>query len=460
MTDTIARALGDSVQSRPKADEGISVLRLDAVRGPVLPPYGTRTRLQALKRWYRHEYSWAIQGTIAGIISRYQSTQFTIRGPEKGPNNAHHFQTVFREAEFGAGWDELWSKVWLDFFRYDIGGFIEVIGPGRADGPITGKITGLAHLDAMRCYPTGDPEFPVIYMNSKGKRHKMHHTRVQQYVDMPDGDVGIPGWGLCALSRAISIAEQIYYMWRYARISMDEAPPPGFASLIGMTTKQFLAAVGDFEQRRDRDAPPVYGNLVLLPGLVKGTAPEVKITSYSTAPEKYDMPVWLKAMVNAIALVFKIDVQEIWELGSGGTGLGTGKQSEVLHTKTQGKMPGQMLSMATRRLNTALPPSMTFEFTPNDPYAQLDAANAAKGWADFTGSVADTMSVDERRRLLASTVPQYRDIVTNEQGQMVALTGDDQTPRGEGEVSTLTDQTPAPTNTRPPADEGQAVVPG
>jgi len=333
----------------------------------------------------------------------------------------------------------LWSKAWRDFLRQDGGAYLEIIGPGSPLRPITGRVTGLAHLDSLRCYPTGDPEFPVIYYNRMGSKHKLHFTRVLHLVDMPDGDEFRFGYGECALSRAIAIAEQQYYMLRYIRSEMDELPPPGFASLQNMTTDTFLKAVSEFQERKQRDLPPVYGNLVLLPGMVKDTAPKVDITTYSHAPEKFDYVLWVNCQVNGMALALGIDKQEIWELG--GSGLGSGKQSEVLHMKSQGRMYGHMLSIATRNLNDVLPDSCEQQFEKTDSYESQEAADTAGKWAGFVSSVSDSLSVDEKRRLIASVVPQYKDVVTNAAGEIVRLPDDDPKPTDEDADVTLDDAT-------------------
>lgn len=422
----VQAALDNSVQVKPDAKQGAVVLRLGELRGVTLPPWGSRARERVLRWWDRSDANWLWQGARAGLINKWLATPYTVSGPQTGANAASYYHDVLRQAEFGDGWDVMWSKVWRDFLRHDGGAYVEIIAPGDPTQPPTGRISGLAHLDSLRCYPTGDPEFPVIYYNRSGTKHKLHWTRVLHFVDMPDGDEFRPGYGECALSRAIAIAEQQYYMLRYVKGELDELPPPGFASLTNMSKEQFLEAVDEFQERRSRDLPPVYGNLVLLPGMARDIVPKVDITTYTRAPEKFDYPLWVNLQVNAMALVLGIDKQEIWELGGGS--LGSGAQSEVLHMKSQGKMYGHMLSIATRNLNDVLPESCELVFERTDTYETREAGETANAWADFVGKVSDAITVDEKRQLLANTVKQFREVVVDDAGALVKLPDSDVKP--------------------------------
>lgn len=221
-----------SVQTLPDAKQntatwGESLPLVFLGRMPFLPPWGSRRREVYLRNLYRAELNTLFQGAAMGQCKKVASSPFEISGPKSG---TAYFQGVFRGAQFGAGWRELILRAGSDFFRQDIGAFIEVIGPGNPARPITGRITGLAHLDALKCYPTGDPEFPVIYRDSKGEAHRLHRTRVIRLVDMPDGDESMPGpVGLCALSRAAAIVQREMLMGRYIEYSLDDKPKIGRA---------------------------------------------------------------------------------------------------------------------------------------------------------------------------------------------------------------------------------------
>lgn len=416
---TFDKAREQSVRKFPNANENPLSIALYDLRGPALSPWGTRRSEWELRRWYRHESNWMVQGTIMGIVTKFLASPWEVTGPKTGINYAPYFQDILREMPPGDGWDSEWSKTWLDYFRQDGGGYLEVIGPGDETSALTGRITGLANLDSLRCYPTADPDYPVIYWDRDGGRHKMHRTRILHFVDMPDGDDFNPGYGMCALRRAISIVQQQYLMLRYAAANLDDLPPPGFASLLNMTEDKFLKAVESFTQRKSNDLPPAYGNLVLLSGLDADHAPKIEITSFSQAPESFSFIEWTDLQVNALALVFGIDKQEIWELAS--KGIGTATQSETLHAKSETKTIGHMRSLAERRLNSTLPRSCEFKFKVKDgQQAQADAANA-QTWAGAITSMGVLIQPNEARLILSNMVEAVHDAITDEQGQLIRL---------------------------------------
>lgn len=452
---TFDKAREQSVRVFPDADQNPAFVALNLQRDPVLPPWGTRRREWALRNWYRNSYNWMTQGTIMGLITKFLSSPWEVSGPKAGVNYAPYFQDVLREMPPGSGWDEEWSKLWLDYFRQDGGGYLEVVGPGKADGELTGRMTGLAHLDSLRCYPTADPEFPVIYWDRDGQRHKMHTSRILHFVDMPDGDDFNPGYGLCALSRAIAIVEQQYYMLRYARENLDELPPPGFATITGMTQAAFDKAIEAYLERKSRDLPPAYGNVVTLFGADAAITPKLDFQTFSRAPEKYDYVEWVNLQVNALALVFGIDKQEIWELGGGGAGrgMGTAAQSETLHAKSETKTIGHMRALVERRLNSTLPRSCEFQFKIKDgQQAQQDAVNA-QTWGAAVTSMGSLIQPNEARQILANMVEAVRDAITDEAGELIRLNDADLEP----EEDQITGDDTAPVDTNAPA--GQAPAP-
>ncbi len=434
----------DTVQKFPDADSG-GISAIGVERTPVfLGKWGSRTREKELRNWWRHPYNWMVQGAFAGLINKLLATPWEVTGPKTGTNRARYFQDLFRDADFSDGWDMFWSRVWLDYLRQDGGAYIEIIAPGDPlKPPTTGKITGLAHLDSLYCYPTGNPEFPVIYWDMDGGRHKMHRDRVIHLVDMPDGDQRNPGYGLCALSRVIAHVEQMYYMARYNREQLDELPPPGFATLKNMSEDTFLAAVNKFVERKNRDVPPAYGNLVLLAGIKAEFAPEVEITSFSQAPEKFDYPAWVNMLYDAVAMGIGIDRQELAQLTGGN--IGSGQQSVILHEKSQAKIYGHMLSLSTRKLNDVLPQSCEFAYKPKDAHESKSQADNAAVWVGVASQVAALIGGEQGKviaaEILANQVEAVADAIIDENGQMVRLNDADVAPETDvtaGDATALT----------------------
>jgi len=432
-------AIKQSVQTIPDAKQntatwGESLPLVFLGRMPFLPPWGSRRREVTLRNLYRAELNTLFQGAAMGQCKKVASSPFEISGPKSG---TAYFQGVFRGAQFGAGWRELILRALLDYFRHDIGGFLEVIGPGNPTRPITGLITGLAHLDALKCYPTGDPEFPVIYRDSKGNAHRMHRTRVIRLVDMPDGDESMPGpVGLCALSRAAAIVQREMLMGRYIEYSLDDKPKPGILMLRNLTEEKWQRAVTKHLAEQQRDDTGPFGKVVTLFGLQPDQPIEAETVTFSEPPPSFDYRVYkVDVDVNELALAMGVDVQELWQLGGSGQRLGTSTQSEILNQKSRGKTFGDMLKMLERALNDVLPPAYEFEFKWRDAQEDIERAQLASAWIANVNALPAEIPVEIRLKLLANQVEAVRDGITDEDGEIIRL--DDADPKAPGEEAEL-----------------------
>lgn len=431
-------------------------------RGYFLEPYGTRLREQQLRWISRNEFLWMTQGAFAGVGKRVASTPWQVKGPDdvsedtksyyrrrakaanlalpgKQSEDIEYFQELIRQADFARGWASFAKKFSLDYLRQDGGCYIEIIAPGDPVKAPTGLPTGLAYLDSLRCVPTGDPEFPVYYYDRYRKLHRMHHTRVYQLLDMPDGDEDHPGYGLCALSRAISIANRQVLIGRYIETMLDDKPKPGIIVAKGMTKGIRDQMLNMYREDQAKDEMPPWGKTMWAFGMDRDAAPEMVMMAFSEAPEKFDFKVYTELDINSLALAIGVDVQELWQLTS--AGLGSGQQSEILQQKSRGKLIGDLLTNIERMMNDILPEDYQFEFKKRDAQEETEAATNAQAWGSAVSSMSSTLSMEEQRVLLANTIDQYREAVTDERGEIQRRDDLDVQPPVD---LTATDETPLP----------------
>ena len=441
-----------SVQDVPDVAEGHgdSFWYTTQARGDYLPPWGTRARERALRTYYRHEFNWMGQSAFGGLIKKVKSAPWEI----KGKRRVTYFQQVLRQADFGRGWVSLISKVLLDYLRQDGGGFIEVIAPGNPLKAPTAPATGLAYLDSLRCLPTGDPEYPVVYYSRKGTLHIMHRSRVIQLVDQPDGDETQPGYGLCALSRAISIVAQQIHMGRYITQQLDDKPKPGIMVASNMTRPQVMQAFSDFQAESQRDELPPWGRTVIISSTDPTAPAKLDYATFSQPPAGWSYKEYTDLHVNAWALALGVDVQELWQLSGGN--IGSAQQSQILHAKSQGKTFGDILTSLERAINDVLPETLEFAFKRHDPYEAQERAQTAQMWASFTQTVGDNMTADEKRRLLANMVEAAADAITDEHGEVIRMDDVSDEPPEEQVVGDTTPQDASPTEPAAPAEQQTA----
>lgn len=441
---TLTKVEAQSVQDLPDAksgDQGGAFWYGYTQRGDYLPAWGTRERERWLRAYYHHENNGMGQSAISGMIKKVKSAPWEI----KGKRRVSYYQDVLRQADFGRGWGSLIAKVLKDFFRQDAGGYIEVIAPGNPLRAPTGQVTGLAPLDSLRCLPTGDPEYPVVYYARKGKLHLMHHTRVIQLVDDADSDETQPGYGLCAMSRAISIVMQQIYMGRYITAQLDDKPPPGFMIASNITKAQVQQSFDQFRAEQLRDQPPPWGKTIWFNSLDPSSPVSLQQVTFSQPPAGWSYKEYNDLHVNAWALALGVDVQELWQLAGGN--IGSGQQSQILHAKSQGKTFGDILTSIERKLNDILPDTLEFTFKRHDPYEAQERATTAQLWAGFTAQVKEETTPEERRRILANMVEAFKDAVTDEKGEIIRLNDVDDEPDEVEEQQTVDDATAQNTET-------------
>lgn len=467
-----ATAQRESVQERGNGNKRSLSYALTSARGPLLPARGTRLRELNLKEYYYHDYNTLFRSVIVGLSKRIISTPREVKAPE---SYGDYWEDFFNFADLGKGWDTFVSKLVAAYSMFDTGAFIEVIGPGMAlepgdptyeyyraraglmQGetvpasltPIIGRVTGVSVLDTLRCRLTGDSEYPVIYYDIDNKFHLMHYTRVIQFVDSEAADDSMPGYGDCALARAIGPVNRQILMDRYIETLLDDNPPPGIMTVQNLTETQFEGAVTKMQQRQQTDIKGEWGRTVQLFGLQPEITPKVEFVSFSKAPENFDREKYTTLDAREIAAAVGVDIQDFWELSGGG--IGTGTQSEILHQKSKGKAFGSLLKRLERTFNLILPTDCEFEWKYVDPEEDRERAEIAQLWATTQQIAADVMTPESRLLMMVNQIEAVKDAVTDEKGDIVRWPVDD--PKTPEQVSNapLAASLPIPEPTVDPA---------
>lgn len=430
MPDDLTKAIQQSVQNLPEvnksngASSSVGFWVPATERGPILPAWGTRERERWLRSYDRHELNNLWQGARSGLIKKIVATPFELTGPKYGPNYANYFDRVLRNANFRTtGWDEFLSLLLRDFLRFDGGAYFEIIAPGNPLKPPTGRITGVAHLDSFNCLPTGDPDYPVVYYNTRpGKKpsvNVLHKTRVFHWVDTPDGDTNNPGYGESALSRAIALVWREILMGRYIMGSLDDKPQPGIVLATGMNEGSWQRAWGNFRTQQSTDLMPEWGKTLPIFSLDPAMPIKLENFTFTTPPEKFDYKVYVEIDIDQLALAIGIDRQEIAQLSGGN--IGSAGQSQVLHAKSQGKMPGYIYQSLERALNQVLPESCEFSFKVRDPEESAAQAAHASIWAGIVMQLRPLIGDTLAAQMLTNQVEAAADALLDDNGQLVRL---------------------------------------
>jgi len=164
LPDTL-KAEAYSVVEHRKPLEGRGIWYRETTRGPILPAKGTRERERALHLYAYNDYNETFRSAVAGLQNRLISTPYEVSG-----DDPKRWQDLLMNADFG-DWERWISKLAFAFLCYDGGAWCELIAPGDPLLPPVGAVVGLSVLDPLRCYPTGNPSYPVIYYDLYGKMH-------------------------------------------------------------------------------------------------------------------------------------------------------------------------------------------------------------------------------------------------------------------------------------------------
>lgn len=427
-------------------------------RGAILSPFGSRRRMYEL-RWYdRNEFNTLWQGARSGLIKKIKATSYELKG---GRNLTNRFDGILRNAQRGAGWGVFLSLFLRDYLRYDNGAWAEITAPGNPLKAPTGAVTGINHLDSFRCVPTGDATYPVVYYNARpGEKpliNVLHYTRVLHLIDTPDGDQDHPGYGESSLSRAIAVVQRQLLINQYTVGKLDDKPSPGLMIGNNISREDMNKAFAIYRGEQSNDLQPDWGKVAWVFNLNPAIQASITPVTFSTAPEKYDYPVYVDVDVNELALAIGVDKQELWEL----TGArGSAQQSIVQSEKSEGKAPGEIRASLEREINNKLlPDSLEFQWKVKDGRAAQEEATTAQIWAGVATTLAPLIGNKLAAEILAHQVEAVADALFDEDGRMIRLPDQDVKPADEAtpEISTQ-DAAPNAPNAPAPASGAQVTA--
>lgn len=389
---------------------------------PVLPAWGLPSRLFQQRRLWYEQTNTLVVGALVNLKNRVVQTPWEIRGPK---SRTPEFQKIIQKFSF--------SKASQDYLSLDSGSVWEVVGKGAPDTALRGRVLGLNVLDGLRCYHTGDPEFPVYYQSHiTNKLHKMHWTRVVRWVDSPSPDPYFRDLGISAISRAASVAQITMLLTQYQINALHDAPSKGILAINGTTDTFFNMAMDNRESRHiPGQADPLHDLILLF-----SSDPALKLTleliKFSEMPSGETADSILRNQCNLLALAIGDDPQNILPLAS--SALGSGAQSNILHKKGEGKTYGLMLTDLERLINqSVLPKNMELKFKSHDTEQDQHEAQTAQLWSGVATSLQSQTTIDqqEARQLLANNVEAFSDLLLDESGQ-VRLPDND--PKESGDV--------------------------
>jgi hypothetical protein len=396
---------------------GLRAVRWMAHSGIATPPWWSPARDVKLRDfWKKSDHLsgavYAMTSKMTAIPRRVVARDESIK--EHVEQAAILTQIMQQSAEFGDGWETFFGAFVEDLLTQDNGAFAEIIGPGSPTGPITGVPISLSHLDSNRCQRTGDPEFPVIYTDTKGQRYKLHYTRVMFTAQMPSPIAEMYGVGFCAVSRAINVAQTLIDILNYKQEKLGSRPHR--AILItkgGLDPDDVTTAFQAAESNMDNQGLTRYSKVV-----VAGNAamPEsgLEMIELSKLPEGFDEETSINYGMATVALAFGVDARELFPAMQSGA---TRADAMLSHLKQRGKGPGQIIQTVEQLFDHKyLPPHLQLLFDFQDDAQDRQEAEIEQVRANRSAVEIGSGSVSVR--VAREQMLEVRDISRSQFNQM------------------------------------------
>lgn len=335
-----------------------------------IEPWGRQIKLrdQQLRDFIPVESNF---GSALGIIcTRNAAFSWKLEGPPRLTSSA---QDILGMAHFGAGWSSFVSRLSIDLYTQDSGAFIEVI---RQSDSESAPLVGISNLDAARCYPTGIPEEPVVYLDRRGTYHRLKWYQVIQLLEMPAAFEGIPGVQYCALTRMFRAVGVMRDISLYLGEKVGGRNARSITAIKGVTAQQVADAYSDANTVNDAAGLMRFMKPILISGIDPTADIGFSTLDLASIPDGFDLETMNKWYMNSIAMAFFEDYQTFAPLP--GARLGSGAQSEVLLEKSKGKGPALFQKVLKEALNwNALPKSVEFKWDEQDSVSEKISADTA-----------------------------------------------------------------------------------
>lgn len=384
-----AQSRSESIQAnvREGREAGIAILNFLGGAGYRIPGWWSPSRDVALRRFWKE--SDHLAGALYVMIAKMTSIPFRVVAVD--PSNVRHMEEAEEReealrtgTEFGEGWPIFYAKFIEDLLTCDNGTFAEVIGPGRADGPLTGKPHTLAHLDSYRCRRTGNPEFPVLYQDTDGLLYKLHYTRVMYTSQMPSPIAEMFGVGFSAISRCINVAQTLIDILVYKQEKLGSRPYRAIIYTKGGLDPDDVSKA--FQVAELSTTSQGFSRYSKIPVIGSQTIPDADlgILELSNLPDGFNEETSLTLGMATIALAFGVDARELFPSLSSGS---TRADALLQHLKQRGKGPGQIIDMVEQLINFKyLPPYLKIKFDFQDDAEDQQAADIRTTRAKTRGS--------------------------------------------------------------------------
>lgn len=270
-------------------------------------------------------------GAIGTCVATNQGLDWIVEGP---PRMAQQSSDVLHNAQWGEGLQAWTGKMSVDYYTQDKGAFTEFVRD--FDNPLA-PIVGMNHLDAARCWHTGNREVPVLYQDRLGKWHGLKWYQVATLREMPAPHELYYGLQYCALTRILQVCQLLRNIFTLHLEQTSGRYTRKVIIISGVNKNEIETAMLEAQRVADQAGNTKW----MIPVLVTTLDPEHPVTKEEIALAELPadwaahLDDYMKWFMVAMSMGLLRDYQDFAPLPGGG--LGTSNQSQVLHDKSRGK---------------------------------------------------------------------------------------------------------------------------
>lgn len=352
---TIDLAVGENV-----IDDvvGLPIIPWLAKTHSLTPPWWSMARDAYLRDFWRRSshlslMMYTAQTLLANTPMRVEARDSSI---VRHVEQAEMFsELLWKASEFGETLFAAKARFAEDYLSQDNGGFLEVLGDGRPDGPIVGPPLAVRHLDAQYCMRTRNPHFPVIYSdpNDGGRNYKLHATRVIAMSQMSSTEVLMNGVGFSAVSRSLQFAQHLYDIYIYKQEKLGSRPVSKLLVGAGFTGSHIMQAVKTANEVMTNANLTRYSKIVGIGST--DTAASLDAVDLNDF-DPFDEQTSITLAIYGLAAAFGVPIQEVWPAQ---TGRSSGRAGDQQESRQRGKLPAEFNAQLSLQLSRKyLPPQL------------------------------------------------------------------------------------------------------
>jgi hypothetical protein len=398
---------------------GVDIFSYLVESGTTVPMWWSRRRdVELRKFWHSNDH---VAGAFYAFVSRLTSVPIRVEAKDQSVKThveqaAEYtdllwYSTTSRSDMTTKGWVHGWGMFLQDLLTQDNGAFFIVEGPGRPDGPLTGRPTKLIHLDSQRVTRKGDTEYPIVYENFDGKLYKIHESRVIAMSSLPSTQQRMYGVGFSALSRCINYAQVLTDILIYKQEKLGSRPKERMIiGKKGLTSTDIAQAFMVADDKMNSMGLTRYSKTVVLAPNVRTSSAEIdlEVQDLVQAGQVFDEGQSLMLGMNTIALALGVPTRWLWPATATGA---TKADAQFQHLAGMVQGPGEIIRAVKLALEAKfLPPHLTISVDYQDDeqdrqQAEIRNTRATQRKTDIDDGVV-TVRVAREQALSAGDITQ------------------------------------------------------